>query len=235
MRGARELAAAIALALLCAAPSAPADDPVEQRELAGWKVHVDRALLEGQGAELGSAALAALESHLVQIAILMEPEVLAELRQLELRLDLDDEDMGGMQYHPGKRWLEGNGHSLDLWRKVHIPQARELVSRRLAAVQPRVILHELAHAYHDQVLSFDHAEIRATWEAAVEAGIYDEVLHVNGRLTGHYALTDHKEYFAESTEAYFGANDFYPFVRAELELHDPRMHALLAEIWGELP
>jgi dipeptidyl-peptidase-4 len=55
----------------------------------------------------------------------------------------------------------------------------------------------------------------------------------NGKTVRHYALTDHKEYFAEGTEAFFNRNDFYPFVRAELEKHDPTLHNLLLEIWGE--
>ena len=34
------------------------------------------------------------------------------------------------------------------------------------------------------------------------------------------------------TEAYFGTNDFYPFVKAELKECDPRMYQLLEEVWG---
>jgi dipeptidyl-peptidase-4 len=48
----------------------------------------------------------------------------------------------------------------------------------------------------------------------------------------HYAATNHKEYFAEGTEAYFYHNDFYPFVRAELKQHDPTLHDALEKIWG---
>jgi hypothetical protein len=58
---------------------------------------------------------------------------------------------------------------------------------------------------------------------------------VKGHRTRHYALTNHKEYFAEGTEAYFGANDFHPFVRAELKSFDPELHRVLREIWGPLP
>jgi hypothetical protein len=50
----------------------------------------------------------------------------------------------------------------------------------------------------------------------------------------HYGLSNAKEYFAESTEAYFGVNDFYPFVRAELREHDPRMFKLMVRVWGEV-
>ena len=33
------------------------------------------------------------------------------------------------------------------------------------------------------------------------------------------------------TEAFFGTNDFYPFVRAELQQHDPLMYQLLKKLW----
>ena len=63
--------------------------------------------------------------------------------------------------------------------------------------------------------------------------LVDDVLYT-GRTVKHYALTTPMEYFAESTEAYLGVNDFYPFVRAELKEHDPRMFELLKKIWGEV-
>jgi dipeptidyl-peptidase-4 len=43
------------------------------------------------------------------------------------------------------------------------------------------------------------------------------------------------EYFAESTEAYFGRNDFFPFDRRELTRHDPEVEALLGKLWGAGP
>ena len=39
------------------------------------------------------------------------------------------------------------------------------------------------------------------------------------------------EFFAEMTEAYFGANDFYPFNRAELRESEPAIYELMADIW----
>jgi len=44
-------------------------------------------------------------------------------------------------------------------------------------------------------------------------------------------LNNDQEYFAESTEAFFGTNDFYPFVRSELQHHDPHMYQLLKKLW----
>ena len=35
-----------------------------------------------------------------------------------------------------------------------------------------------------------------------------------------------------ATEAFFGQNDFYPFVKAELREHDPEITRVLTEVWG---
>ena len=67
----------------------------------------------------------------------------------------------------------------------------------------------------------------------MKKGSYDQVMLYTGQSVKHYATTNHKEYFAEGTESYFYRNDFYPFVRAELQKHDPFLHDVLKEIWGE--
>jgi hypothetical protein len=96
-------------------------------------------------------------------------------------------------------------------------------------------MHELAHAYHDQVLGFDHAEIQTAWARSRDSGKYKSVLHLGGKKTSHYGLVDAKEFFAEMTESYFGHNDFFPFNRAELHEEDPETFALLTKIWGTAP
>jgi Mlc titration factor MtfA (ptsG expression regulator) len=45
-------------------------------------------------------------------------------------------------------------------------------------------------------------------------------------------MTNPMEYFAETTEAFFSRNDFFPFTRDELKQHDPEMEKLLARLWG---
>jgi len=41
-----------------------------------------------------------------------------------------------------------------------------------------------------------------------------------------------EEYFAENCEAYFGLNDFYPFVRAELRDYDPAIYEIIERVFG---
>lgn len=206
-------------------------DPVA-RDIEGWKVHVEPALIDGAHREDGARALTMLANHLQRIKILVPAEPLKKLQTLEIWLEHSHPLLKAMQYHPSKGWLVANKHDPRLARKVHIPQARELFSRSQMLKHPAVILHELAHAYHDQILSFDHPDILAAYEKAKAAGTYENVLLYTGKKVKHYGLTNHKEYFAEGTEAFFYRNDFYPFVRAELKEHDPTLHDVLEIIWN---
>ena len=206
-------------------------DPVK-RDIEGWTVHVEPALLDGEHKEEGAKALTMLANHLQRIKILVPAGPLQKMQALEIWIEHDHPKLKSMQYHPSRDWLVNNGHDPRLAKKVHITQARELLSRGQMLKHPAVVLHELAHAYHDQVLSFDHPEIIDVFKKAKATGSSEKVLLYTGEKVKHYALTDHKEYFAEGTEAYFYRNDFYPFVRAELKEHDPALHDLLEKIWG---
>jgi len=235
------------LVALCATTDAAGTKPDAKRQpsekprfdpavktIEGWTVYVDPQMLEGEHAEEGGRALAMLANHLQRIAILMPEDRLEKMQKLEIWIEHHHPELGAMQYHPDVGWLTERGYDARLAKKVHITRAAALLSRHQMIKHPAVILHELAHAYHDQVLGFDEPQIKAAYENAMKAGIYDEVLLYTGRKVGHYAATDHKEYFAEGTEAYFYRNDFYPFVRAELKEHDPALHGLLEEIWGPM-
>jgi dipeptidyl-peptidase-4 len=208
-------------------------DPVVQ-DIEGWKVHVDPALLEGEHREQGARALGMLANHLQRIALLVPEERLRKLRTLEIWIEHHHPTLGAMQYHPNVGWLRSHGHDPRLAKKVHITRAKELLSRHQLVKHPAVVLHELAHAYHDQILGFNEPRIVEAYKKAKERGDYEQVLLYTGKRVRHYAMTDHKEYFAEGTEAYVYRNDFYPFVRAELKEHDPVLHDLLVEIWGPL-
>ena len=206
-------------------------DPVE-KQIEGWTIAVDPLLLTEENKEVGEKALTALANHLQRVKYILPKDKVAELQKLRIWVELHNPVLGNMQYHPSKGWLVAHDHDPRLAKHVHIPRAKALFDRRMWAKHPYVVLHELAHSYHDQVLSFDQKDIVKAFDDAKEKGIYEKVLLYTGRKVKHYALSNHKEYFAESTEAYLGVNDFYPFVRAELKEHDPIMYGLLEKIWG---
>ena len=198
-------------------------------------MRVDDRLLGGDGAAVGERALKLLTARLVAIAIVVPEPALAKLRGIRIELDLDYGDLRIMQYHPDAGWLKAHGYSEALAKCVHIPVAEEFLSPFENHRMPWVVLHELSHGYHDQVLGFDEPRIVAAWKKFCESGKYQSVLTSPGPMREHYGLTNAKEFFAEMTECYFGSNDFYPFVAGELKQAEPEIFALLAEIWGPLP
>jgi len=206
-------------------------DPVA-KQIEGWTVYVDPQMLKGEHSENGAAALRMLASHLQRIAILVSEDRLAKLRKLEIWIDYSNPRLGGKHYHPNRDWLVAHGLDPRLAKKVHITHAASLLSRQQLLKHPAVVLHELAHAYHEQFLGYDDPRIIEAYQKAKESGSYEKVLLYDGNKVRHYAMKNHKEYFAEATEAYFYRNDFYPFVRAELKEHDPDLYDLLVEIWG---
>lgn len=204
------------------------------RQIEGWTVHVDDRLLGGEGKDLGERAMALLDEHLKKIVGVVPKDKVARLKEVHIWLDLSHGGLRSAQYHPSKGWLLANGYDLALARCVHIPDAKDFVSPRLQHDQPWTVLHELAHAYHDQVLGFEEPRILAAWKKFVASGKYESVKHVSGRMVRHYGLTDQKEFFAEMSESYFGKNDFFPFDREELKREEPEIFGLLQEIWGTI-
>ncbi len=198
-------------------------------------MQVDVRLLEGEGAEEGDAALSLLRSRLADLAALVPADKVERLREIRIVLDRNHGDLTSMQYHPSPDWLSKNGYSPDLAKAVHLPVAARFLDPRHQQTQPWCVLHELAHAYHDQVLGFEEARVKKAWEAYVASGRGRMVLHVSGKFRPHYALTNQKEFFAEMTEAYFGTNDFVPFVHGQLKHEEPEVFAVLREIWGPSP
>ena len=224
-----------ALVPLCACASAPdvMTQPIpstqyESQVVEGWTVHVNRILLR-QEAGLGAEALKLLGVMLYGITRAVPEKPLQELRKVPIWLGVDDGPNDRAQYHPSRDWLRDHHFNPEKARAVEIGNARSFL--KTAHEQPAMLLHEMAHAYHDQVLTFQHAGIQEAWREAKKSGAYDSVLRISGIKERHYALTDPQEYFAEGTEAFLGTNDFYPFVRAELRAHDPKLFHLLEELW----
>lgn len=200
----------------------------ESGTVEGWTVRVNRRL-RNENAETGSRALLLLEKKLQEIKKTVPAPAVARLQQVPLWLGVDDGSAPCAEYHPSRQWLMENGYNPEKAKCVEIGNAGRFLE--WSPSQPAMILHELAHAYHDQILGFNHAGVKEAFQAAVTSKSYEAVRRNNGKTERHYALTNEREYFAEATEAYFGTNDFYPFTRSELQKHDPGIARLLAELW----
>lgn len=209
-------------------PHAVAGD-YKTEQVLGWDVLVHQDLLADEA--LYKEVRDELHHQLFRITKVLPEDKVKLLRTVPIWIELNNPYSNNCQYHPNKRWLEGNGYLPDKAKCVELSNAKNFL-RSSQGSQPYVMLHELAHAYHDQHLSFNHDGIIQTYKQAKAEGGYDQVLHIGGRKVKAYAMTDHKEYFAEASEAYFGTNDHYPFVRSELKEHDPAMYKMVREVWG---
>lgn len=202
------------------------------RNIEGWTVRVDDRLLQPTNEVVLNRSLKFLESRLFDIKAVAAPDIVAKLQAVTIVLDQTHGQLRTMQYHPDAGWLQENGYATNLVKCFHIPEVADLVTARNVNEQPWVIMHELAHAYHDQVLGFDEPRILKAYEDYKKSGHGERTLLYDGTRARHYGLTDHKEFFAEMTEAYFGMDDFFPFNRAELMTAEPEIFELMQAIWG---
>jgi hypothetical protein len=221
------------LALILSAAIAAAPEPTENyetRAIEGWTARVHRDFPR-DAPELADRTLSLLADQLRGIVRMVPPKAVENLRKIVIWVEREEPHHPCMAYHPDAGWLRDHDMNPEKARCVEIANAANFLD--WCRAQPWMVLHELAHGYHHQFVDrgFENPEIAAALDRARESKTYEKVLHVNGREQRHYALTNPMEYFAEASEALFGANDFYPFVRAELQRHDPEAHALLRRLW----
>jgi hypothetical protein len=198
------------------------------RDIEGWRVLVHHKLLEDTN--LCGRTMKVLGIQLFQITRVVPEPALDKLRQIAIWVEFNDPKFPCMCYHESRDWLETHGVNPAKTGAVELANPTNFLTWTLD--QPWMVLHELSHGYHHQFLGDEHAGIQRCYDHAKSAGLYESILRGNGHHERHYAMNNPKEYFAESTEAFFGVNDFYPFVRAELKEHDPDMYALECEVWA---
>jgi hypothetical protein len=204
------------------------------RRIEGWTVLISDDLLKDQ-TEATAKAIKLLTAHLQNIVRVVPAAAVAHLQTVPLWISPEYPNVRPhAEYHPDIQWVRANGRDPLLAKGVEFTNVRifEAETKRM----PVFVLHELAHSYHDQVLGFDNAEIKAAYERAKTSGTYDKVERFNapGRpdtFERAYAMTNDREYFAECTEAFFGENDWYPFNREQLAQHDPEILKLLRKLW----
>ncbi|MDX1909718.1 MAG: hypothetical protein SF053_21960 [Bacteroidia bacterium] len=181
-------------------------------------------------------ALTLLDSMLAEITRMgLETDILDSLRQVPIFMEWAVTN-GSAWYHYDLNWLIQNGFIPQKHRAVEIANVTHFYNWARQN-QPYMILHELAHGYHDRVLGLTYAPIIQAYDQAMAAGIYNSVLYNPGNggnlfSLPAYAKNDNREYFAELTEAYLGnKNDYFPFDSTDLQQHDPAGYAAVRTIW----
>ena len=211
--------------------SASAYDGIEQyetRSVEGWRVHVHRQLLRRE--RLAANTFRLLEFQLYQVTRAVPSNAVMKLRDIPIWIEVAHPRHPCMCYHPSEGWLREHDMNPAKAGAVEIANATNFLT--WTRQQPWMVLHELAHGYHHKIVGHGQADLKAAYDKAVSDGTYEQVLHWNGKKVRHYALNNEQEYFAEGTEAFFGTNDYFPFMRPELKQHDPVLFELLGRLWG---
>lgn len=150
---------------------------------------------------------------------------LKKLQAVKIWLEVDSTNgkhgrTSAYQYHPGLDWLKKMDFHPKKHKCVEFGKAAGLAKRSdFKTVQ--VTMHELAHAYHDQILTFKDPDVLAAHKRAREEKKYpakDWVVRAN-----------HKEFFAGLTTRYFESEER----RKEIVERDLVFAKRLEQYWGK--
>ncbi len=211
----------------------------ESHVIEGWRVLISQKLFEKNREKTGKA-LVLLREQLADLRQRVPAQAVHHLRKVPLWFSPAYPKFGPRaEYHPERSWLVGQKRNPLMAKGVEFTCVDNMPEeiRRM----PLLTLHELSHAYHEQVFGFDDPAILAAFQRAEQSKSYEAVKRTRG-IPGQsyttekaYAMTNQMEYFAEVSEAYFGRNDWYPFNYIDLEAHDPAVLPVLARAWGGPP
>jgi hypothetical protein len=239
------------LAMVIGAPSTPAQtrpgaarpklrpDAIpgyEVRVIEGFTVLLSKETLRMQAESRDERQpLEVLELELKTIARLFPPRALNVLRNILIWVEWNEEKPSstGRKGQVVARYY--GGHQLALLAKGEQPGKAKnvtILSMKILTQehQPKrdgggcVILHEIAHAVHDQLLGKDDLQVKLAYKQAMERRLYDPA---------QYVSTNAMEFFAEMTCSYFDQLEYYPKTRADLKKHDPYTYKLMEKVWGK--
>lgn len=148
-------------------------------------------------------------------------------------------------FHPkgGSGWLKKMGMNVNKCGGVEFYSAEGHVSSRKNWGVGGILVHELAHAYHNKHCpnGFDNDDVRNAYTLAMENKLYDCVnVHGKQGLNGPqkaYACTNCMEFFAELSVAYLWQadateyNKWFPHNHSQLRDHDPDSFAVIDRMW----
>ena len=180
----------------------------KRQNIEGWNVLINKELVL-ENAKITQEAIQLLTLKLQEIKEVIPTERRLLLMQTKIWIEKSMTGFSGMVYHPSAKWLRNHGYNPKKVKSIEITNIENFI--KWESTQPWHVLHEFAHAYHHQIITYDFQPLIKAYQHAQEQCLYQRVLRNNGKITTAYALKNVREYFAELSEAYFGINDFYPF------------------------
>lgn len=218
-------------------PDKPAIPGYFARKIHGFNVLVSRMAYD-QSDELDRRPLGYLETEFARIAELLPPDKLKALARVMIWVEWDHtipEDIRtyGVYYGGAGEGLYAKGVDPRKARSVCLLSLKTAYKLRAEGKSKKlVILHELAHAVHDQYIGLKNPVVANAYDQAMARRLYDKVRHIDLTEREGYAATNEAEYFAELTCAYLDRLDYTPTNRDELKEHDSVGYELMMKTWG---
>jgi hypothetical protein len=187
---------------------------------------------------LAAKTLARLEVKLKELRHLLPTHTLARLQKVPIFVLFGDEASHGgraqgAQYFPSS--APEQMHNLDprMGGAIVIYSARHFC-KMTEFGSLKVLVHEMAHAWHLGQWNQNKSEIVMAYQSAVDKGLYRNVRTSGGKnLPEAYAITNQLEYFAELSCIWFCGNDYFPFDGGDLRLYDPAGYRMMEKFWSE--
>jgi hypothetical protein len=225
----------LTLTLVVAAPAAAFEPTANYRkhDLQGFTVYLGPALV--RNARDADAVLRQADIELERITHVVPDKALAALRRVPIWVEWDAPAKGDpvARFFPGSGAVQKLGLNPRKANGVEVPNARRFLENYQEGAQ-WVLMHELAHAHHALALTAKQdAAVKAAHKQALERKLYENVEHFNGVRTRGYAVTNHFEYYAVLSEAYFGKSFNFPYDRPGLLRYDTVGYWLMHDTWGK--
>lgn len=195
--------------------------------VAGWNVHVEDTLWNNYP-KWTYNTLRLFQERLSEIANTLPENAVACLRTIDIYLT---------DSRPGEapaRFLstQWSARGSDPAMKNSVEFNNPDLLQRYFDNQPMIMLHELAHGYEYRFLTLDETvELARLYKSVFDGQSKYRVTVQKTGIRKHYALENMHEYFAESSEAYWGKNDYYPYDREQLKEYDPAMYEFQERVW----
>lgn len=212
----------------------------ETRTVEGFTVYVSQAVAARQNDGFGRRPIDVVQKELNDLKRILKPRIVEVLQTVPIWVEWDRQDE--LSPNAVARYYGGAAEGLAKLggdpRKANCVEI--LTLRRLAeirspgtALQQIIVLHEMAHVVHHRLLGWDNPELAATFQAAVDRKLYDEVNDRFARRGPAYARTNAAEYFAELSCAYLDSCNFFPFNQQQLRGYDSQGFQFVERVWQE--
>jgi hypothetical protein len=218
--------------------SIPTTREFKVKDIQGWKVYFEKKIYENS--EVRRSTEDILRQKLEVIKRQVPKTSLRYIQKIKVWISNEanypfrKNEYSTFVYHVSSSWLEQNGLPDKFENSIHLINPDHFINTaKNFTTQPMVVLHELSHAFHYGCLKIQNQAVLGAFKKAKSQKLYLSVYRINSNTKQRaYAISNHGEYFAELTEAYFGKNDYYPFTRDELKNYDPQGYQMIEQLWG---